>query len=110
MNEKKSSPLETMGLAISGWTEKWFPDSLVFALLGIAVTFLFGLCIGETPARMAVEGGKSFWALVPFTMQMAMTIIGGYAVATSPLVNRLIVRLAGVPQTPKTEVAFVAFF
>lgn len=110
MTEKQSHLMEKLGLSISSWTEKWFPDSLVFALLGVAVTFIFGLCIGETPGAMAVEGGKSFWALVPFTMQMAMTIIGGYVVATSPVVSRLITRLACVPKTPKGAVAFVAFF
>jgi hypothetical protein len=34
--------------------------------------------MGENPRKLAVEGGKSFWSLVPFTMQIAMIIIGGF--------------------------------
>ncbi len=98
------------GLALAQWTEKWFPDSLVFAFLGILATFCLGLCIGQPPARLASEGGKSFWALVPFTMQMAMVIIGGFTVASAPAVSVLIERLARVPNTPRGAVAFVAFF
>lgn len=102
--------MEHMGLALAAWTEKWFPDAMVFAFLGVVVTFLLGLMIGESSAHLAIAGGKSFWALVPFTMQMVMVIIGGYVVATSPLVHRLIEKLATVPQTPKGAVTFIAFF
>jgi short-chain fatty acids transporter len=43
-------------------------------------------------------------------MQMAIIIVGGYVVATSPPVNRLIRRLATIPKTPRAAIAFVAFF
>lgn len=102
--------LERMGLGLAEWSEKWFPDPLAFALLGICLVFGFGVILGESPARLAVEGGKSFWVLVPFTMQMAMVIIGGYVVASAPAVYRLIERLAAVPKTPRGAVAFVALF
>ena len=82
--------LERWGFWLAEWSEKWFPDALVFALLGIVVVFCFGLLIGESPTKLAIEGGKSFWILIPFTMQMAMIIIGGYVVASSPPVYRLI--------------------
>ena len=102
--------MEKYGLGLAAWAEKWFPDAMVFAFLGIAVTFTLGLCIGETPAKLAWEGGKSFWALIPFTMQMAMVIIGGYIVASAPLVHRFICRLASIPRTPRGAIAFTAFF
>ena len=59
---------------------------------------------------MAVVGGKGFWSLIPFTMQMAMIIIGGYVVASAPAVYWVIQRLASVPSTPSGAVAFVALF
>ncbi len=102
--------LARTGLAFARWTERWFPDAFVFALLGIIVVFIFGLLIGEAPGKLAVEGGKAFWSLVPFTMQMAMVIIGGYVLASAPPVYRLIQKLAGVPKTPKGAVAFIAIF
>ncbi len=102
--------LERWGLRLADWSEKWFPDALVFALLGIVIVFCLGLLIGESPAKLAVEGGKSFWILIPFTMQMAMIIIGGYVVASSPPVYRLIQELATVPKTGRGAIAFVAAF
>lgn len=88
--------------------ERWFPDAFVFALLGVVITFVGGLCLGETPMALIVAGGSSFWSLVNFTMQMAMVIIGGFVVASSPPVFKLIQRLSRVPQTSRGAVAFVA--
>jgi len=31
----------------------------------------------ESPSKLASADGKNFWALVPFTMEMVMIIIGG---------------------------------
>jgi short-chain fatty acids transporter len=39
-----------------------------------------------------------------------MIIVGGYVVASSPLVNRAIQALSGVPKTPRGAVAMVALF
>jgi len=102
--------LEKFGLWLAEWSEKWFPDALVFALVGIVVVFCFGLFIGERPMKLAIEGGKSFWVLVPFTMQMAMIIIGGYVVASSPPVYRLIQALATIPKTGRGAIGCVAVF
>jgi short-chain fatty acids transporter len=102
--------LARLGLGLANWSERWFPDALVFALLGIVIVFIIGLLIGEKPYKLALEGGKQFWVLIPFTMQMAMIIIGGYLVASTPAVYWLIQRLAAVPSTPRGAIAFVAFF
>lgn len=106
----KEGGLERFGLALAEWSEKWFPDALIFALAGIVIVFVVGLLLGESPSKLAIEGGKSFWVLIPFTMQMAMIIIGGYLVASTPAVYWVIQRLAEVPKTAKGAIAFVAFF
>ena len=98
------------GLALANWSERWFPDALVFALLGIVIVFVLGLILKQSPSKLAIQGGKNFWALVPFTMQMVMIIIGGYVVASAPIVYRGIQRLAGVPKTPRGAIAMVALF
>jgi len=102
--------LVRFGLRLANWSEKWFPDPLVFALLGIVVVFLVGLLLHQSPAKLAIQGGKNFWTLVPFTMQMVMIIIGGYVVASTPIVYRAIRALAKIPKTPKSAVAMVALF
>ena len=109
-SDKQVGGLESFGLWLAQWSEKWFPDAWVFALVGIVFVFCFGLLIGESPSKLAIEGGKSFWVLIPFTMQMALIIIGGYVVATSPPVYWLIQKIAGITTNPRTAVAWVAFF
>jgi short-chain fatty acids transporter len=99
-----------IGVALSDWSERWFPEPLVFALLGIVVVFLIGISAGEKPAALAIQGGKGFWSLIPFTMQMVMIIIGGYVVASSPLIQRLLHRLAAIPQTPRQAILLIAIF
>jgi short-chain fatty acids transporter len=76
--------------------------------IGIIVVFVAGLVLRESPSKLAIAGGKSFWSLVPFTMQMVMIIIGGYVVASTPLVYRAIRWLGAVPKTPRRAIALVA--
>ena len=102
--------LSRLGLALAAWCERWFPDPFVFALFGVAVVFLGGILAGERPSVLAIEAGRSFWSLVPFTMQMVMVIIGGYVVASAPHTTGLIRRLASIPKTPPAAVAWVALF
>ena len=107
---QKDSALERFGLRLAAWTEKWFPDAWVFALIGIVFIFCFGVIIGESPSKLAMAGGAKFWTLVPFTMQMAMIIIGGYVVASTPAVYWIIQRVARIPKNGRTAVAWIAFF
>ncbi|QNE19822.1 short-chain fatty acid transporter [Kribbella qitaiheensis] len=113
-------PLARTALRFTAFTEKWLPDAFGFVLVGTFVVLLFGLVTGEPllkrpddPAATKGYGlidswGLGFWSLITFTLQMAMIIIGGYAVATSGPVARLITRLARIPKSPRTAVAFVA--
>ncbi len=107
---RTESALARFGLALANWSERWFPDPLVFALLGIVIVFITGLCLHQSASKLAIQGGKNFWTLVPFTMQMVMIIIGGYVVATTPLVSRFILALAKVPKTGRGAIALIALF
>jgi short-chain fatty acids transporter len=108
--EQNETALERFGLWLAAWSEKWFPDAWVFALVGIVFVFIFGLLIGESPQKLVWEGGKSFWLLIPFTMQMALIIIGGYVVATTPAVYWVIKKVAGITTNPRAAIAWIAFF
>ena len=102
--------LARIGMALADWSQRWFPDAFVFALGAIVIVFVAGLLLGTPAQELARFFGEGFWSLIPFTMQMAMIIIGGYVVAASPPVHRLIRRLSRIPRTPRGAVAFVAFF
>ena len=104
------SGMARFGLALANWSERWFPDPLVFAMAGVVIVFLFGLLLHQPASKLAIAGGKSFWALVPFTMQMVMVIIGGYVLASTPIVNRFIEWLATIPKNGRTAVAMIGLF
>lgn len=109
-HESNEIPLARLGSRIADLTDRWFPDAFVFALGAVFVVAAFGLALGESPSRVVTAFGEGFWVLVPFTMQMALIIIGGFVVATSPPVHRLIERVASIPRSPRGAVAFVALF
>jgi len=64
--------------------------------------------VRQSPWRVVDAWGAGFWSLIPFTLQMVMIIVGGYVLATSPPVFRLIARIAAWPRTAKGAVLLVA--
>jgi len=102
--------LARAGSRIADVCERWFPDAFVFALAAIVLVFIGGTFAGVKPVTMATEFGNGFWSLVNFTMQMAMVIVGGFVVASSPPIARLTRWLASIPKTARGAVAFVAAF
>ena len=105
----QARPLERVALRFTELSERWLPDAFIFALLATVVVVIAGLTAGgATPGGIAVTWGKGFWSLIPFTMQMALIVITGTVVATAAPVQRLIDRLAGIPQTNRSAAVFVA--
>ncbi|MBF6301057.1 short-chain fatty acid transporter [Nocardia amamiensis] len=112
--EKHEATSSERGLArvaqsLARWTEKWFPDAYVVALAGVFIVAVAALANGSSPRTVANAFGDGFWDLTAFTLQMAMVVLTGYVIATSPPVARLIDRLATVPRTASSAVSFVAF-
>ena len=99
---------ERFAISCTHWAERWFPDPWVLAAVTIVVVALASLTIGAPPIDTAVAFGNGFWSLIPFTMQIAFVVIGGYVVASSPPAMWLIEKIARVPGNGRTAVCFVA--
>jgi short-chain fatty acids transporter len=108
--ERPSGRFARLGLALADWSQRWFPDAFVFALLALIIVFVAGFLSGSSLRELVDYFGQGFWSLIPFTMQMAIIIIGGYVVASSPPVFRMIRWLARIPRAPRGAIAFVALF
>jgi short-chain fatty acids transporter len=107
----RTGPVARFALALTAWTERWIPDAFVFAL--VATVIVFGAALGATPSsigQVVDAWGRGFWDLIPFTLQMALVIITGHVLATSPPMGALIRHVAGWPRTPRGAVALVTFF
>ncbi len=100
---------QRVALGVTAWTERWFPDAFIFTALAVLAVALGALMIGAPAKTIAVSFGAGFWSLINFTMQMAIIVIIGYVVASSPPVKRMIDALASVPKTGRGAIAYVAF-
>ena len=98
-------------LALTDWTERWLPDAFIFALIATVLVIGAALTVTSATLLQTVDAwGRGFWELIPFTLQMALVIITGHVLATSPPMGRVIRVIASWPQSPKGAVALVAFF
>jgi short-chain fatty acids transporter len=105
-----SASLAHIGLRLSDWFERWFPDAFALALIAVVVVFAASVAAGASVLDAARWFGEGFWDLLAFTLQVAMIIVTGYAVAISPPVFAVIGRLADIPKRPRSAMAFVALF
>jgi short-chain fatty acids transporter len=97
-----------VALRCASWSERWFSDAWVFAALGVVIVAIAALAMGSGPATTVGAFGDGFWSLIPFTMQMAFVVIGGYVLATAPVVARFIDVLARLPRSGRGAVVYVA--
>jgi short-chain fatty acids transporter len=116
----ESTGLARLGLKLSDWFEKWFPDAFALALSAVAIVFVASVSVGVAQGGVgsligsvldtAQWFGAGFWGLVNFTLQMSMIVVTGYAVATAPPVYRVVRLLASVPATGRGAAAYVGLF
>ncbi len=100
--------LARLALRFTGWAERWFPDAFIFVAIAVLVVAVAALVNGASAPEVAKSFGDGFWTLIPFTMQMAFVTIGGYVVATSAPVQRLIDWLARRPRSARGAIGMIA--
>jgi short-chain fatty acids transporter len=107
----ESSPVSRAALRFTAWAERFIPDAFVFALAATVIVFALSIVVARAAPLDVVDAwGKGFWELVPFTMQMALVIVTGYVLASSPPVLRAISLVAGLPRSPRAATVTVAVF
>ncbi len=100
--------LQRFALRVSDWSEKWFPDSYIFALLGVIIVAIAAIGIGAPAQDVAISFGDGFWSLIPFTLQMCMLIVVGYVVSVSKPMQLLIRKMARLPHSGRGAIVLVA--
>jgi len=110
-----SSPLQKRTFAESfiRFFERWTPNSMVIAYALTAIVAVLALILTPTPffsleragrdaavAYSIVEAwGMGFWSLLELAMQMALILITGSVIASSPPVRRFLQKVARVPNS-----------
>lgn len=88
--------------------QRFLPDAFVFCIILTIVVFIAAMPVaGMNPIEVANAWGSGVWGLLAFSMQMALVLVLGSALANAPAIKRIIVKLAGVPEKPAGAVAFV---
>jgi len=96
------------------------PDPYVIVILLTAVTVALGVLTGfpGAPAEMSAgdkfvrlfdawTGPKGLWFFLPFSMQMALILVTGHALASTRPVQRMVDGLAGIPKSARSAAGLV---
>ncbi len=103
-----------LGHMLSNWAKRFVPDPLVLAIFLTLLIALFALpkvdysLSALSQIWLSGSGTKGFWGLLSFAMQMCLILITGHALAETPLLSRLINKLALLPKTTASAAALVS--
>lgn len=94
--------------AAAGWSARWVPNAFVIACLLTLVVFVLVVTVaGKDPIAAQGYWVKGFWELLELAMQMSLIVLTGYVVAVSPIVSRLLERIAGLATGSRGAVALM---
>lgn len=91
--------------------EKLMPDPYVFAVL---LTFLGALMAWKfapnaTPTSIVAAWYAGVFTIFTFAFQMVIMLVAGYALATSPFIDKALARVASLATTPMSAVSLTLF-
>ncbi len=90
--------------------QNYLPDPLAIVLLLTLFVFALGIVTGGgTPIEMVAYFGDGFWGLLEFAMQMALVLVTGHVLASTPFFSRALSALAGLAKTPGQAIILVTF-
>lgn len=90
---------------------RFLPDPFIFCIVLSVIVFLGAMpATRQGPIAIINAWGIGVWNLLAFSMQMALVLVLGSALANAPAVKRLIAKIAGIAKTPKQSIIVVTFF
>lgn len=88
--------------------QRYLPDPFLFCIMLTFIIFISGMVFTkQTAIEMTMHWGNGFWSLLAFTMQMALVLVLGTALANAPIINKALVVLAKIPKKPTTAIILV---
>lgn len=90
--------------------QRYLPDPFLFCIILTALAFIIAMPLTkQDPMQMVTHWGNGIWSLLTFSMQMALVLVLGSAMATSPPIHKFLKTLASIPKTPFQSIVFVTF-
>lgn len=88
--------------------QKYLPDAFIFCIVLTIIVFSAAIPVSKMNLlEVANAWGESMWSLLGFSMQMALVLVLGTALATAPPVKRAINAAAEVPKSPTSAIIFI---
>jgi len=102
--------LHKIGKKLCYLAEKYMPEPFTLAIF---ITFFISIITvvftKSTTFQVAEYWYKDFWSFLPFSMQMCMILVTGYALSTTVPIKKVIQTIACLPTT-NAQGAFVVSF
>lgn len=90
--------------------QNYLPDPFIFCIILTFIMLVLGMVsTGQGPLEMVVHWSDGFWGLLSFTMQMALVLVLGNALATAPPFKKILKRLSKIPKSPTQAILLVTF-
>lgn len=90
--------------------QRYLPEPFLFALI---LTFVAGIIAmpvcHQTPLEVIENWGGGMWGLLAFSMQMALILVCGSALAEAPAIKKGLEALSSLPKRPVGAIALVSF-
>ncbi|MDO4778850.1 MAG: TIGR00366 family protein [Tissierellia bacterium] len=90
--------------------ERLLPDAFIFCVVLTIVAFVFAMIgTGQGPLEMVQHWGNGVWGLLGFSMQMALVLVLGNALASSKPIKKVLTSISAVAKTPTQAIMLVSF-
>ena len=91
---------------------RWLPDPFLFAIILTIVVFVASM-IGtqQSPVALVNSWGNSsgFWGLLSFSMQMALVLVLGSAMASAKVCKKILGAIASIAKDKKSAILITTF-
>lgn len=90
--------------------QKYLPEPFIFAIILTFTAFIIAIPVcNQTPLEVLDNWGGGIWSLLAFSMQMALVLVCGSALADAPIIHKGLNFLASIPKKPVSAIALVSF-
>ena len=89
---------------------RWLPDPFLFAIILTLVVFVAAIAVtGVSPLTMLSYwgSGSGFWGLLSFSMQMALVVVLGSALASARICKSILRKIASLANSNKSGIIIV---
>ena len=90
---------------------RFLPDPFLFCIILSVIVFIAALPVTKAgPIAIINAWGSGAWNLLAFSMQMALVLVLGSALANAPAVKKLVAAIASIAKSPAQGIVVVTAF